>query len=245
LNIRKFFTLPLVVFLVLCLPGIFLASLGLKSFLPLDVFYSLSGTFIFCLMAFIFFAIAALILFGFLKLIGKFTKPWRVAAFIFLVLIVVSANFMVLMTFIFTPFHRFSVGEGYCDDPLIAEVQRCEGLDRGILQDRVSAIARYGTAVKDIENVITTYPNFSLKETDCKTLSGQFGQKCFEGSFLRETSDTNFLGVYIAGEKVLVIETENIPLTSTQSGPVFLPEHRPVLSDFVDVTRFADDMKNP
>lgn len=149
------------------------------------------------------------------------------------------------MVAVFSPTRHFSVGDGYCNDVMIEKLERCEGIGKGMLQDRVGAIARFGTAVKEIEKVIAAYPDFSITETDCKNLPGQFGEKCYEGSFLRPTSDINFIGIYVADEKILVIETENIVLTSSQEGPVFLPEDRLVLGNFVDVKRFSKDMNAP
>ncbi len=249
MNIRKHITLPFVLFLTLSLPAIVSISWLIETMFSMEAYYSQ------LLLAFrwnpigitfipVFF-MCGVILCGMTRFIRlRERKFLRIFLYILLACVIISVSALSAMVAVFSSRH-FSIGDSYCNSTIISELERCEGFDRGMLQDRISAIARFGTAVSNIEEMVMTYPKFSMKETDCKNLPGQFGQKCYEGEFLRPTNDTNFLGVYISGEKVLVIETENIVLTSSQKESIFLPESRPVLSDFVDVNRFADDMKSP
>lgn len=244
-------------YFIIGVPAVFLAALIIAYTLPDGVYYSVLRYLPFILLVGIY---------GFgLKYCVRFInarshKAVRVISRIVLGLLVVGVALPLAGGAMFGP-RKFNTSDGYCEDKLIAKLERCEGTDRGILQGRISAVARFGEAVPNLNEVIQTYPDFSLFQINCPELSGGFGERCYTGQFLRETGDTNFLGVYITKTKVLVVETENIPLAAqdemphvyTKSNEANAPEiidmsgvyaagRRDALTNFVDLTRFADEM---
>lgn len=129
---------------------------------------------------------------------------------------------------------RFDVGHPYCRSDLLQQVDRCEGIDRGFLQDRISAVAMLGAPVSDLEKAIETYPDYQFYETACADLAGGFGARCYTGQYLRSTGDTNFSNIYSGSGKTLVLISENIPLGK-------IDDHSEYLKDFVNLDRFKRD----
>lgn len=174
--------------------------------------------------------------------IRKRSRVWRV------ILNILSCGFVIfcscaalILSVIAGPVYgpRFNTGHPYCKDSLVKSVERCEGRNFGLLQDRSSAVARYGSAVDNIEEAILSLPDYGMKDVPCSGLEGGFGSKCYIGSFLRETGDTNFMGVYIQGQNILVVETENVLLVKD---PGYKEPHRAYLKDFLDIERFRAEM---
>ena len=130
-----------------------------------------------------------------------------------------------------------------CATDLIVDLQRCEGRNASLLQDRASGVARFGIADADIIKKIETFPDYSLFQTDCQGLPGKFGETCYTGRYVSKTADTNFMNIYLHKDKILVLETENIVINDTEGDrPVFPPGQEPKLEDFVNLERFRKDM---
>lgn len=130
---------------------------------------------------------------------------------------------------------RFNLGHPYCQSPFIETVTRCEGQDFGFMQARSSGVAMYGDLKRAGLAQEISKSEYQLKEISCDKLVGGFGEKCYTGSFLRQTGDTNFLNIYIHGEKILVILTENAPILVDE---VSLEK----LQKFFKIERFKEEM---
>lgn len=165
--------------------------------------------------------------------IGTRKKYLRVALRCVLVAAVVGITFVGGGVVLWMP-GRFDVGHPYCHSDLLQQVERCEGIDRGFLQGRISAVAMLGTPVSDLEKVIETYPDYQFYETSCADLVGGFGTRCYAGQYLRSTGDTNFANIYNGTGKTLIVISENIPLGKTD-------DHLEYLKDFVNLDRFKSD----
>ena len=136
---------------------------------------------------------------------------------------------------------RFLVGHPYCEDSLIQTIERCEGRNFGFLQARLSAVARYGVPVPNIEKSIDSANKLEsrienpliLKPTPCASLAGGFGEKCFAGKIFRGTGDLEYRNVYLFNGKILVLQGSNVNLTADQT-----KVDEANLDKFLDIERF-------
>ncbi len=232
---------------VLGVPFLILLGTVLQDIQPVTLYYSalsahvaglpLSIPFILLVISFWFFLRAAN------RLLSKRSKGVRIGGRAVMVGGILLADFLSLVMGLSLP-RRFNVGHDYCEMiPLSTGPVRCEGLDKGFMQGRLSAVARLGVAAEDIVRKVETYPDYSLFQVECAELAGGFGDTCYTGSYQRKTGDTNYMNVYLHKDKVLVLETENIVVNGTKAdGPVFMPGQEPKLGDFVDLERFRKDM---
>jgi hypothetical protein len=236
-----------IIMFVLGIPFLILFGYILQNMQPLSLYYSLLSGVVAGLPLCIPFLILVVAFWVFLRIANKFLaqrqRPLRIGGRVALVIGVLLADVLSLAMGFSIP-RRFDVGHAYCDmSPLAVETLRCEGEDWGFLQDRISAVARLGVAAEDIAEKIETYPDFSLFQTACADLPGGFGDTCYTGRFERKTGDTNFMNVYLAKDKVLVLETENIVINgSKENAPIFIPGDELKLEKFVDLERFRKDM---
>lgn len=236
-----------VIMFVLGVPFLVLFGTVLQDVQPVPLYYSVLSAHVAGLPLCIPFIILVAAFWIFLRVGNRFLnkrgKIIRVSGRVALVAGIVLADILSFAIGLSLP-RRFNVGHDYCEMiPLSTGPVRCEGLDKGFMQGRLSAVARLGVAAEDIVRKVETYPDYSLFQAECAELAGGFGDTCYTGSYQRKTGDTNFMNVYLHKDKVLVLETENIVVNGTKTdGPVFMPGQEPKLGDFVDLERFRKDM---
>ena len=230
-----------VLLFLLALPGMLLLARLLSFALPDAIYYPVSGYRDFLELTPL---LVILPLFGWplchgiASWISGLPKAWRVSLRLVLCVVIVAVTLVGGVVAFWAP-GRFNVGHPYCQTPLLQQVERCEGVDRGFLQDRISAVAMSGPVVGNISDVVATFPEYNLFQVECADLAGGFGERCYAGSHLRSTGDTNFLNLYLSGSRGLVLITENIPPVKRSADAaehqIFNPD---MLDDFVDLTRF-------
>lgn len=163
---------------------------------------------------------------------------WRVPAYAALLLGIAAATLSLAAAAVIVMPARYNLGHPYCRSDLLIEIERCEGTDRGALQDRRSAVAIFGPPIIEIGDALSVYPDYNLYEVACADLIGGFGDRCFTGSAERPTGDTDFMAVYTTSGAALVLQTENIaPVKGDKAG--FVPQDN--LKEFVDLNRFSDE----
>ena len=233
--------LPYIPFYILLLPSLIMGGHVVQSTYSTNFYYGpFAGNFLsiaFDPVSIALYALAAFVVTKLLHYARTFRKKsWKIISYIVLTLMLIMSAFFMLMALMFMPM-RYHVSNEYCRSPLIADLQRCEGLTKTFMQDRNSAVARYGNAVPDVQNSLTSYPDYNLYQLPCAELQyGDLGEACYMGQDQRETGDVDFMALYIKGQKILILETENItPLISPTA-------ETSRLTEFVDLERFRDDM---
>ena len=243
---KRFINRHSVLIFLLSLPALLATGWVLSAFLPDQLYYS---PFTFSLsvipmnLPFLIFAAVHVLVIGIFSVFLQRQKT-SIKAIVWCVLLVAIAvaDLIAVMASLQLP-RKFYPGHAYCEDVLIAKVERCEGTDKGFMQGRLSAVARFGQGNAEVVKKITALPDYALLQTDCKDLPGGFGESCYTGSYQRHTGDTNYMNVYVHKDKILVLETENIAINAVPGDePVFLPGQEPQLEDFLRLSRFSGDM---
>jgi hypothetical protein len=229
-----------VLFYILLIPFSVGLEAVIESFLPDSLFYSpLSfniGFFGFTPMLFVGLLIPIPFLNLYRGLVKKLRPLWFYIVSLFSTIIVLCLSLVGLML-LFDNHTRFNVGHPYCQSAFISDVERCEGKDFGFFQSRLSAVAIYGHRRDNIEQS-SQFLEYDMKEISCSDLVGGFGEKCFTGSKERKTGDTNFLNVYIHGNDILVVLTENVLILKTKDQ---IHEWE-MLEKYLDINRFRKVM---
>lgn len=239
---HKIKPLPYIPFLLLLLPALVNGGEVVQTTYS-DAFYY--GPFVGSLLYIAFdpvsIALYALSIFIVIKLLHyarTFKRPWKIASYVAFAIALPLATAIMVGMLMFLPM-RYNMGDDYCQSPLIADLQRCEGINRTILQGRLSIVARYGQAVPDITRIISSYPAYSLHQLPCEELVGNMGEQCFIGEDHRDTGDTDYFAAYIKGDHILILETENIPLIASAQNKSELSWS---VRGQLDLNRFHEDM---
>lgn len=240
---HKIKPLPYIPFYLLLLPALIVGGHIVQTTYSDNFYYGpFVGSFLYVALDPVSIAIYALMAFIITKLLHyarTFRKPLKITAYVILAIVLPVATLVMIGMTIFLP-TRYDMSDEYCQSPLIKELKRCEGVNKSIMQGRLSIIARYGQAVPDIARIISSYPSYDLHQLPCEELVGNMGQQCFIGQDLRDTSDIDYFAAYITGDRILILETENISLlVSDQEVEQFHYRVR----DHMDISRFQKDMK--
>ena len=237
---RKITFLPYVPFYVLMLPALIMGGHVVQATYSTSFYY---GPFVGNLFYIAFdpvsialYALAGFIVTKLLHYARTFKKPWKIASYVGLTVMLGLAAAYCFLALMVLPLH-YHISDDYCESPLISNLQRCEGLTKTFLQDRMSGVARYGDAIPNVQTALDKYPAYNLYQLPCDELQGDMGQTCFIGQDQREKGDTDYMALYIKGSKILVLETENIPPLKEGA------DKRGPFSEFVDLSRFHKDME--
>lgn len=227
-------------FVVLLIPFWYMCSLFLVIFLPDVLFYNpltfYAGPYLFTPTFPVLLAFSLPLLTVYSYGVRKLYPVLRYLLGAILLYIVFAVSCMGLVAIMMGVPSRFNLGHPYCKSPFIETVTRCEGQNFGFMQARLSGVVMYGGLKKERFTQELTGSEYQLKEVPCDKLVGGLGQECYTGSFFRhQTGDTNFLNLYINGENILVVLTENVPIGDDSVSPRKLQE-------FFDIERFREDM---